>query len=56
MLPPPLVSMDMLGDIQLMEPRSVMICSPFSSSQMTTGRFPPWILYLIVWTSFDMIL
>ena len=47
---PPLetVSILMLGDIQLMEPRSVIMLSPFSRVQITTGRVPPSILYCIL--------
>ena len=39
--PPPRVSISMLGLIQAMEPRSVIICSPSSIWQITTGNTPP---------------
>ena len=48
MPPPVVVSMRMLGLIQLMLPRSVIMASPLRSWQMTTGRVPPSILYSIV--------
>ena len=44
MPPPVVVSMRMLGLIQLMLPRSVIMASPSRSWQITTGSVPPSIL------------
>ena len=39
--PPPRVSIPMFGDIQTIEPRSVIIASPSFRLQITTGNSPP---------------
>ena len=49
--PPPLVSMCILGLIQLMAPDSQFRASPFCSLQITTGMGSPMISYCIILTS-----
>ena len=46
-MPPPVVSICMLGVIQTIEPFSVIIRSPSVSSQTTTGNAPPLISYFM---------
>ena len=50
--PPPLVCISMLGDIQTIEPLSVIMLSPASSSQVTTAMGSPSILYFIPISSY----
>jgi hypothetical protein len=53
--PPPWVCISMLGLIQHMDPRSVIIFSPLSRLQMTTGKLPPLISYLIAVPPYSLI-
>ena len=46
-MPPPVVSISILGVIHTIEPFSVIIRSPSVSSQTTTGNAPPLISYFI---------
>ena len=50
-IPPPVVSIDMHGSIQIIDPFSVFICSPRASVHTTAGNCAPIISYFI-WTSF----
>ena len=47
-MPPPDVSIFMFGLIHTMEPLSVIILSPASSVQITTGMGSPLISYFIL--------
>ena len=42
-MPPAVVFISMLGLIQAMDPFSVIMVSPASSLQITTGIISPWI-------------